>query len=417
MKRRAFPGRLRLAAVAAGLVASAVFVVASATGAPATARQGHHWPPPGGSQWSAAWRAAPTLPATSGPSHDGLSNETVRMNVWPTIGGQGLRLRFSNAYGSSPLKLGTVTVADPQAGSTVDARSVRRVTFGGSPSVTIPVGQEIVSDPVAMTVQRHRSLAVSVFLPDPTGPTTWHYEAETTSYISTAGDWTSEPGGSPYQTEVPSWFFLDGVDVQQRHVGGTVVAFGDSITDGHYSTIDAQGTWPDWLSRRLPDSAVLNEGIGGNRILTDTTGTSGESALHRFQRDALDQPGVTSIVFLEGINDIGSAGATAPELIAGMKTLIDEAHAAGLTIVGGTLTPFEGASYYSAAGEREREALNQWIRTSGAFDAVADFDRAVRDRQDPLRLDPRYDTGGGHLHPNDEGYRAMADAIPLWALR
>jgi lysophospholipase L1-like esterase len=267
-----------------------------------------------------------------------------------------------------------------------------------------------------MTVYRHRSLTVSVFLPNPTGPTTWHYEAETTSYISTAGDWTREPGGSPFQTIVPSWFFLDGVDVMRHRLRGTVVAFGDSITDGHYSTIDAHGTWPDWLSRRLPDASVLNEGIGGNRILTDTTGVAGESALHRFRRDALDQPGVTSIVFLEGINDIGAANATAPSLIDGMKTLIAEAHAAGLRIIGGTLTPYEGASYYTPAGEQVREAVNRWIRTSGSFDAVADFDRAVRDPQDPLRLDPRYDTGGGHLHPNDLGYRAMADAIPLWAL-
>jgi lysophospholipase L1-like esterase len=431
MGRRAFSARLRLATVVAGLLASTIFVVASATGAPSAAslaasRQTTHPSASGhvmgrkdghGLPWSAAWRAAPTLPDASGPSHDGIGNQTVRMNVWPTVGGQMLRVRLSNAYGSAPLTLANVTVADPQAGSTVDARSLHHVTFGGAQSVTIPVGQEVVSDPVSMTVHRHRSIAVSVFAPNPTGPTTWHYEAETTSYISTPGDWTSEPGGSPFQTIVPSWFFLDGVDVVQRHLGGTVVAFGDSITDGHYSTIDAQGTWPDWLSRRLPDSSVLNEGIGGNRILSDTTGVAGVSALHRFQRDALDQLGATSIVFLEGINDIGSANATADELIAGMKTLIHEAHAAGLTIVGGTLTPFEGASYYTPAGEQQREAVNRWIRTSGAFDAVADFDRAVRDPRDPLRLDPRYDTGGGHLHPNDLGYEAMADAIPLRALR
>ena len=369
------------------------------------------------SRWSAAWRAAPTLPDTSGPSQAGISNQTVRMNVWPTAGGQALRVRLSNAYGSAPLTLGAVTVAEPMAGSTVNGRTLHQVTFGGSRPVTIPVGQEVVSDPVAMTVRRHQSITISVFLPNPTGPTTWHFEAETTSYISTPGDWTREPGGSPYQTIVPSWFFLDGIDVLAHPLQGTVVAFGDSITDGHYSTIDAHGTWPDWLSRRLPGFAVLNEGIGGNQLLKDTTGVAGVSGLHRFQRDVLSQPGVTSVIFLEGINDIGASQATAQELEDGMRTIISQAHGAGLTIIGGTLTPYQGAAYYTSAGEQVREEVNQWIRTSGAFDAVADFDKAVRDPHDPLRLNPVYDTGGGHLHPNDLGYEAMADAIPLSALR
>jgi lysophospholipase L1-like esterase len=289
-----------------------------------------------------------------------MDNQTVRMNVWPTVSGHSLRVRLSNAYGSAPLTLGAVTVARQRFGPIIDARTVRHVTFGGSSSVTIPVGAEVVSDPISMMVHRFRNLTVSVYLPHPTGPTTWHYEAETTSYISTPGDWTSEPGGSPYQTIVPSWFFLDGVDVRQHHVRGTVVAFGDSITDGHYSTIDAHGTWPNWLSRRLPGFAVLNEGIGGNQILTDVAGVAGDSALHRFQRDALDQLGVTSIVLLEGINDIGSSDATAPAVIDGIKTLIDEAHAAGLTIGGGTLTPFEGAAYYTPAREQVREQVNAW---------------------------------------------------------
>jgi lysophospholipase L1-like esterase len=297
----------------------------------------------------------------------------------------------------------------------------RVVTFGGQDSVTIPVGDEVVSDPVAMRVGEEQDLVISEFLPQATGPTTWHFEAESTSYISQPGDWTAEPGGSPYQTEIPSWFYLDGVDVSRGPVAGTVVAFGDSITDGHYSTIDANGRWPNWLALRIPRDAVINEGIGGNQILTDTP-SSGVSALHRFGRDVLDQLGVTDVIFLEGINDIGVANTTGPYVSAtqiedGMMTIINEAHAHGLKIFGGTLTPFEGASYYNAAGEAEREAVNHWIRTSGAFDGVVDFDAAVRDPSDPLRLNPIYDTGGGHLHPNDLGYKAMADAINLELLK
>jgi lysophospholipase L1-like esterase len=295
------------------------------------------------------------------------------------------------------------------------------VTFGGQDSVTIPVGDEVVSDPVRMRVGEEQDLVVSAFFPQATGPTTWHFEAESTSYISQPGDWTAEPGGSPYQTEIPSWFYLDGVDVSRGPVAGTVVAFGDSITDGHFSTIDANGRWPNWLALRIPRYAVINEGIGGNEILNDTP-SSGVSALHRFARDVLDQPGVTDVIFLEGINDIGVGNTTGPyvsatQIEAGMQTLINEAHAHGIKIFGGTLTPFEGASYYNAAGEAEREAVNQWIRTSGAFDGVVDFDAAVRDPSDPLRLNPIYDTGGGHLHPNDLGYKAMADAINLELLK
>ena len=368
-------------------------------------------------RWVPTWRAAPQQPMSSGTSQTGLDDETVRMVIHTTVGGDTLRLRFSNAYGTLPVTIGKVDVALRRFSSTIVPGTDRVVTFGGQDSVTIPVGQEVVSDPVAMRVGEEQDLVVSAFLPQATGPTTWHFEAESTSYISQPGDWTGEPGGSPYQSEIPSWFYLDGVDVTRRSVAGTIVAFGDSITDGHYSTIDANGRWPNWLALRVPQYAVINEGIGGNRILTDTS-SSGVSALNRFARDVLDQPGVTDVIFLEGINDIGVGNTTGPyvsaaQLEAGMLTLISEAHAYGIKIFGGTLTPFEGASYYNAAGEAEREAVNQWIRTSGAFDGVVDFDAAVRDPSDPLRLNPMYDTGGGHLHPNDQGYEAMADAINL----
>ena len=360
--------------------------------------------------------AAGSLRGRAARATPGLNDQTVRMIVRSDVTGKTLRVRLSNGFGASPVRIGKVDVAHQTIGPDIAAASDHALTFGGHASVTIPVGKEVVSDPVTLSVRRGQNLVVSAFFPDATGPTTWHFEAETTTYISTPGDWTSQPGGSPYQTITPSWFYLDGVDVQGPAVKGTIVAFGDSITDGHYSTVDANGRWPDWLARRIPGYSVVNEGIGGNQLLADTSG-SGISGLHRLNTDVLNQPGVTGIIVLEGINDIGSADATAAELITGMKQVIARAHAHCISVFGGTLTPFQGASYYTLARESEREAFNTWIRTSGAFDGVVDFDAAVRDPNNPLALDPKYDTGGGHLHPNDLGYEAMGDAVNLAMLR
>jgi lysophospholipase L1-like esterase len=355
----------------------------------------------------------------SGPSATGFNDQTVRMVIRTSVGGSSVRLRFSNAYGTTPLAIGQVEVADQVSGPAVAPGSQRPVTFGGQGTVTIPVGQEIVSDPVALSVGPLQNLVVSMFVPKATGPTSWHFEAETTSYLSVRGNWAAEPGGGPYQTEIPSWFYLDGVDVTRHSLRGTIVAFGDSITDGSNSTIDADDTWPDWLARRVVPLgyAVLNEGIGGNEILNDLP-FSGASGLHRFMRDAVDQLGATDVIFLQGINDIASGTTTGPrvslgQLEAGIEHIIAEAHAGGLKILGGTLTPFKGSAYYTTAGEAERAALNKWITTSGTFDGVINFAKAVADPSDPLRLNPIYDTGGGHLHPNDLGYKAMADAINL----
>lgn len=385
--------------------------VGSAVGVPQQSSQQLHW--------YATWRNAPQQPMLSGQSATGFNDQTVRMVIHTSVGGSSVRLRFSNAYGTTPLAIGQVDVADQVSGPTVLASSQRTVTFGGQDTVTIPVGQEIVSDSVPLSVGPLQNLVVSMFVPQATGPTSWHFEAETTSYVSVPGNWAAQAGGGPYQTEIPSWLYLDGVDVTRHSLRGTIVAFGDSITDGPYSTIDGNDTWPDWLARRVVPLgyAVLNEGIGGNEILNDLP-FSGASALHRFMRDAADQLGVTDVIFLEGINDIASANTTGPlvslaQLEAGIEQIIAEAHAAGLKIFGGTLTPFEGAAYYTTAGEVEREALNNWVTTSGAFDGVINFAKAVADPSDPLRLNPIYDTGGGHLHPNDLGYKAMADAINL----
>lgn len=370
--------------------------------------------PPAGLRWQASWRAAPQPPTPTGPSHDGITKQTVRMIVHPTVGGQELRVRLSNAYGTAPLLVGTVAVGEQQAGPTVVLGTQHAVTFAGSGSVTIPAGAEVVSDPVLMEVPPAQNIAISVYLPQATGPATWHRLAQATSYISSNGNWAGEPGGSPYQSITPSWFFLDGVDVLTRPLTGTIVAFGDSITDGAFSTLDADATYPDWLARRVGNYAVLNEGIGGNEVLADTP-VGGESALHRFERDAIGQLGVSDVIFLDGVNDIG-AGATAPQLIDAMSRLIAQAHAQCLTIIGGTITPFKNSVYFTADHEQTREAVNQWIRTSGQFDGVADFDHAIRDPADPLVIDPRYHTVGD-LHPNDLGYQVMADAVDLSLLR
>ncbi len=366
--------------------------------------------------WTAAWRAAAQQPFTTGQSSTGFSDQTVRMNVRSDVTGNSVRIRLSNAYGTQPVTVGSASVALQTSGPDVKGASVRAVTFDRTSSVTIPVGQEVVSDAAKLAVKQGDEVSISVFLPDATGPTTWHFEAEQTSYISQPGDWTTQTGGSPYQTITPSWFFLDGLDVKGPATQGTVVAFGDSITDGHYSTIDGNGRWPDWLARRTSDYSVVNEGIGGNQILKDVP-TAGVSALNRLNRDMIDQLGVTDVLFLEGINDIGSSDATAAQVIAGMQQIISAAHAACLNILGATLTPFEGASYYSGQRELVREAVNKWIRTSGAFDGVVDFDKAVRDPKNPLQLNPKYDTGGGHLHPNDLGYEAMGNAVNLSLLK
>lgn len=366
------------------------------------------------SGWQASWRTAPQPPIASGPSHDGFTGQTVRMIIHPTVGGRAVRLRVSNLYGTAPLQVGKVAVAEQDTGPTAVASTQRVVTFDGSGSLTIPAGGETVSDAVPLQTRAGKNLLVSIYLTGTTGPTTWHNKAQATSYISSPGDWTTEPGGSPYQSITPSWFFLDGLDVLTHPVAGTVVAFGDSITDGAYSTIDADHTYVDWLARRLGDHAVLNEGIGGNEILADTPG-GGQSALNRFQRDALEQPGVTDVIFLEGVNDIG-ANATAQQLIDGMTQIINEAHAHCVRIIGGTITPFKNSVYYTDDHEKIRETVNQWIRTSGQFDGVADFDKALRDRADPLVIDPRYHTVGD-LHPNDVGYKAMAAAVNLSSLR
>jgi lysophospholipase L1-like esterase len=407
-QRHHLAGLVRLGSVVTVTAATIVFAAYAATGYRGADQSVGHGDRSGQRLWQASWRTAPQPPLASGVSHAGFTNQTVRMVIRPTVSGSAVRLRLSNAYGTAGLRVGQVAVAEQDRGPLVVARTQRVVSFDGAVAVTVAPGDEAISDPVSMPVRRGHNLVVSVYLVGATGPATWHNKAQTTSYVSGPGNWATEPGGSPYQSIVPSWFFLDGLDVSSRPVAGTVVAFGDSITDGAFSTIDAAQTYPDWLSRRFADLAVLNEGIGGNRLLSDTVG-GGDSGLHRFGRDVLDQPGVSTVVVLEGVNDIG-ADATAAQLIEALTQLAVQAHAQCVRVVGATITPFRGSVYDTSAHEQTRQAVNEWIRTSDAFDAVADFDRVLRDPADPLTIAPRYHTVGD-LHPNDRGYQAMANAL------
>jgi lysophospholipase L1-like esterase len=283
----------------------------------------------------------------------------------------------------------------------------------------VAAGAEVSSDPVALTVAAGQDLVVSVYLPRTTGPATWHRSALQTSYLSTTGDHARDLGASAYGTTTPHWFFLDAVNVLSTTAPGTVVALGDSITDGSHSTPNANRRWPDVLAGRLAAASgtrapsVVDEGIAGNKVLTDTP-RNGVSALHRLTRDVLQRRGLRQVILLEGVNDLRSSTppATADQIIAGYRQIIDRLHAQQVKVYGATLTPIEGSGGYSAVMEQQRQALNRWIRTSGAFDAVIDFDTATQDPADPLRFLPAYDSGD-HLHPNDAGYRAMGNAIDL----
>jgi lysophospholipase L1-like esterase len=358
-----------------------------------------------------------------------FENQTLREIVHTSIGSAAVRVRLSNAYGKEPVDIGAAHIALHAQGSGTIAGSDRALTFSGRTGVSIPPNALVLSDPVKLNVPASGDLAISVFLPKAATGAGIHYSAQQTSYIG-QGDLTGAASISEAAT-VTSWVFLTGVDVLAPESASAVVAFGDSITDGARSTVDANRRWPNILADRLlagrgrKNVAVLDAGIGGNRILHDATANVrfGVNALARFDRDVLAQPGVRYVIVLEGINDLGHAGSSAPEsetvsaedLIAGMKQMIERAHEKGLKIFGATLTPFEGTAfkgYFTPEKEVKRKAVNEWIRSGKAFDGVIDFEKAVRDPSHPDRMLAGYD-GGDHLHPGDAGYKAMGEAIDL----
>src|SRR5689334_13283474 len=408
---------------AVALLVVAVSLSIMAASRPAAARSG-------ADGWITSWGASPQVAGLGTLAAYGFRNQTIREVIFASAGGDPVRLELTNVYGNTPLHVGRVTVAqaDPQDPDVAVALgTIHPVTFGGAASVVVPAGAKVLSDPVGMRVEPLEDLAVSVYLPGRTGPATMHFDAQQPSWMSGPGDHTADRGAAAYTTSTLSWYYVSGLVVRSADTIGTVVAFGDSITDGVGSTAGADARWPNDLARRLdelggPALSVADEGIGGNRLLGGS-GCCGASARARFARDALDQPGVRDVILLEGINDIGigmarprlEKGVTAARIIAVYQRLIAEAHARNVRIFGATILPYQGAGYFTAAGETIRAQVNEWIRTSRAFDGVIDFDAVVSDPVDQLRLNPIYDSGD-HLHPNDVGYQAMADAINLGML-
>jgi lysophospholipase L1-like esterase len=339
-------------------------------------------------------------------------------------------VRLTNEYGARPLVIGKASIALTDASGAVQPGTGHALTFAGQPGVTIPTAAPFLSDPVDLPVQALSSISISLYFPEDTGACTCHQTGMQTGYVSDAGDFTSDPAFTPKQ-KIQMRAFISGVEVESD--GKTVVVLGDSISDGVGSTVDANRRWPDQFAGRLLSRdrrqswGVVNMGISGNRILADGLG---QSALARFDRDVLSVPQVAYVIVFEGINDLGfSYGnmsgsaverfknlmgpkATTEGLIAGYRQLIERAHERGLKVIGATITPYQGAMYYSAEGETAREAINNWIRTGHAFDGVIDFDAAIRDPVNPTQMKAGFHMGD-HLHGSDAGYEAMAKAIDL----
>jgi lysophospholipase L1-like esterase len=378
--------------------------------------------------WVSTWA---TAPAGVAGTAEHFSNETLRLIVHTSVGGEQVRVTISNAFGAGPLAIGAAHIARRDHDAVIAASTDRALSFGGRPSFTIPPGALALSDPVALHVAPLSDVAVSLYLPGTTVESTTHVTALQTNYVG-AGDVTGSVQFDGART-LTRWPFLTGVEVSAGAGAGSIVAFGDSITDGANSTAGRNHRWPDLLAARLQQRgdlrqlAVLNEGIIGNRILHPTEtqfgNLFGPAGLARFDRDVLAQAGVKFVIMLLGINDIGHPGGSAPvtetvsaeEIAGGYRQFIERAHENGIKVFGATLLPFEDttlAGFFSPEKEAKRQAVNQWIRTSGAFDGVIDFDKAVRDPAHPTRMLAAYD-GGDHLHPSDAGMQAMANAIPL----
>jgi lysophospholipase L1-like esterase len=371
-------------------------------------------------QWVGTWAASPML-APMG-SNRGHFDATFREIVHLTNGGSQIRIRFTNEFGIDGLMIGSAHVALNAGGSAIQAGTDHKITFFGADGVRIPPGAQMYSDPINFSVAAQSDVAVSFYLPPQISHSeTYHAFADQDNFVA-VGDQTAA-ASLTQATTVQSWFYLDGVDVPAIAGSEAVVAFGDSITDGAHSTPNRNLRWPDILADRLKADpaqnqiAVLNEGIGGNRILNDQ---AGPSALARYERDILSQNGVRYLIILESINDIGRLAhvttpdddVTAEQLEGGLKQIADAAHQHGITVYGATLTPYGGAGYYSDKGEQVREAVNDWILHSGTFDAAFDFSQATSDPNNPNHFLPAYDSGD-HLHPNDAGYKAMGDSIDL----
>src|SRR5882757_2490652 len=359
--------------------------------------------------WTGTWSVSPQ---SGGPSY---GNQTLRQIVHTSIAGTSARVRISNVFGAAPLTVGDVHVAQRGSGSSVNTSTDRAVTFGGQTSVTIAAGQSAVSDSTAFTVPALSDVAVSFYLPNSTGSATYHQQGNQTNYV--AGGDVSASGTLTNPATNGGYSFLTNLDVQNTAAQGAVATLGASLTDGVASASDDNRRWPNDLAVRLANSGrtigVLNQGISGNRLLVDG---AGQSALNRFDRDVVGQSGVRWVIFSDDpINDLGSTSPppTSAQLITGLQQLISQAHSAGLLFLCSTLTPYQGASYWTQTGETAREAVNAFIRGSGSgCDGVVDQDTATHDPANPTYFLPSYDSGD-HLHPNEAGLQAIANAVDL----
>jgi len=379
--------------------------------------------------WIGTWAASPAPPMVAPPNNPArgtptFSNQTIVQTVRLSAGGQRLRLRLTNEYGTHPLAIGAARVALLAADGAVVAGSDRALTFAGGKAASLAPGAPLISDPVALRTAALARLRISLYLPADTNGCTCHMSGSDFVQLSSGDTTAASPSGSPPTPGAPTYrAFLSAVEVETSEPPAPViVAFGDSITDGYQSSSGANRRWPDRLAERLAATfpgrpmGVNNAGIGGNRVLSDgVIAIFGQSALSRFDRDVLSVPGATHVVVLEGVNDLGASKTDPPKaeaLIAGYRQLIVRAHAHGLKIIGATVLPYGGAGYYGAPGEAERQKVNAWIRTGHAFDGVIDFDAAVRDPARPERMRAELQSGDW-LHPNDAGYRVMGDAVDL----
>lgn len=372
-------------------------------------------------QWVGTWSTAPQLVEPRNmPPDPGLTNNTLRQVVCVSIGGKKLRFRFSNEFSKSPVTMKTVEVAVSNGGSAIDESTVKILKFNGQQEVTMEPGGVVVSDPFSFNLQPRMKVAITISFGKTSPDVTGHPGSRTTSYLL-AGNQASPDADFSKAVKADHWYIINGIDAEASKSAAAVAILGNSITDGRGSGTNKQDRWPDVLAMRLLKNkatqqiGVLNMGIGGNCVLR---GGLGPTALNRFDRDILKQHDVRWLIILEGVNDLGStkdsaaAFGVAKGLINAYKKMIDQAHAQGIKVYGGTITPIKKSFYYKDFREKARESINEWIRTSGQFDAVIDFDKAIRNPDDPLTILPGAQSGD-YLHPNEKGYEMMGGAIDL----
>ena len=366
--------------------------------------------------WVGIWTTSTQAPLEDVATHKEFEDQTIRMIVHPHVDGKKIRLRLSNAFSDEPLAIEDMHVAISENEAEIAPDTDQQVKFGGKSTVTIPPGERKYSDSISIELSGDKGLSVSLYVKGKSGPVTWHPVSMQTTYIS-SGDDVSNSDSSAFKKRENAWFWLDGVDIiADSSVKGSVVVLGSSIVNGNHSTVNANHRWTDYLAKRLKqenrDMTVLNAGISANHLIKSPP-DKGEDALARLKRDVFSQSGVKSLILHQGLNDLRHHPEYgADKIINRMKQIIDSTHDQGLKIYGGTLTPFKGSGMFTSLGEKTRQEVNHWIKTSEEFDGVIDFDKAMRDPDEPSRYLPTYDSGD-HLHPNDAGYKRMAEMVDL----